>query len=464
MIKKKRATDLYRTLYTSKQGKYPIGKSSFMLLLSFPFLQSLMDTVHLIVVICYMLIQSGCGTTDHDACVPDVAYMQYFSMRPNVWIKEENPPAPNVYTLGFDLISPDETTHKGIVYQNRKKQRFNDDEQKAIRIEGSALLKKEGKDQNYPAYVNITCFHMRPVGSLGNLLFQYATLVGLCNFREAPPHNCANLLASHHSVGKAVEDMRKLFNPPEAICPIHAGFFHDHNSSSSYEIHFLPSALVQPVGTTYLGFFQSYKYFSTPGAAQTVRDIFQVPQYIKEKVSTYLHRFRSRAASIHRLVCVSYPRSVASFIKHHPFINADTMNFDYYNKSIQEFLKGSGEDVRVNIILVPVGHRVEDINIASDINDKKYDYNINDLVIQHFNNTKNVQVFDAGDHFIGPDDDGLALATLIQCPYLVLSSASLSWWGGFLANHTNVIAPKFLQLIHQFKVEDYYPNSWKLLS
>ena len=115
------------------------------------------------------------------------------------------------------------------------------------------------------------------------------------------------------------------------------------------------------------------------------------------------------------------------------------------------------------IVLVPVGHRIEDENFVVDTNDKKYDYKINDLIIQSYNNTRGIQVFDAGDSFIGPDDDGLALATLIHCPNLVLSSASLSWWGGFLANHSNIIAPKYLQLIDEFVAEDYYPNSWKLL-
>ena len=73
--------------------------------------------------------------------------MQYFSARPNVWIKEEKPSAPNVYALGFDLVSPNEATHKGIVYQNRKEQRSNNEEQNAITIEGSSLLKKE---KNHP--------------------------------------------------------------------------------------------------------------------------------------------------------------------------------------------------------------------------------------------------------------------------------------------------------------------------
>ena len=35
MINRRRAKDLYKTLYTSREGKYPIGILSIMLLLSF---------------------------------------------------------------------------------------------------------------------------------------------------------------------------------------------------------------------------------------------------------------------------------------------------------------------------------------------------------------------------------------------------------------------------------------------
>ena len=394
-----------------------------------------------------------------------MAYMQYFSPRPNIWINKATPAAPNVYTLGFDLVSPDAADHKGIVYQSRKEQRSNKEEEKSISEQGSALLKNHGTTQNEAADVNITCFHMRPVGSLGNLLFQYATLLGICHHHEAPPHHCASLLTSHHSSNKPIEEIRDLFDPPGSTCPVRAGFYHDHNSSSSsYEIHFLPSAFQQPVGTTFLGFFQSFKYFSGPNVVQSVRDIFTLPRKMKTKALNYLNQFGTGVATSF-MVCVSYPRNVASFIRHHPFINTETVSYSYYKKSIEEFIKmkivGGRKDVK--IILVPVGHGMGDENLATNADEEKYNYKINDIIVQNYNNSVDIQVFDAGEHFIGLEDDALALATLTQCPRLVLSSASLSWWGGFLANHSNVIAPKFLQLIDEFKAEDYYPENWKLI-
>ena len=156
MITKERAKSLYRELYTSVNGKYP----------------------------------RGCGSKDTDACIPDTAYNFLFSPRPNMWVPNSDPPAPNVYVIGFNNSSPDEPSHHGLVYQDRSRVRKNAVEQKTMVVQGSALL---GMQTTY----NLTCFKLRSSGNLGKMMFSYAFLVGVCLRNNVSLFHCASLSVHH---------------------------------------------------------------------------------------------------------------------------------------------------------------------------------------------------------------------------------------------------------------------------
>lgn len=152
MITKERASLIYRELYTSVNGKYPIG----------------------------------CGSKDIDACIPDTTYNFFFSPRPNMWVPQKDPPAPVVYVIGFNNTSPDEPSHRGLVYQDRSKVRKNVEEQESMVVQGSALLGMQ-------SVRNLTCFKIRVSGNLGKMMFSYAFLVGVCLRNKVSPFHCASL-------------------------------------------------------------------------------------------------------------------------------------------------------------------------------------------------------------------------------------------------------------------------------
>jgi hypothetical protein len=234
MVTKRLAKSLYKDLYTSVNGKYP----------------------------------RGCGSKDTDACIPDTAYNFFFSPRPNVWVPSNDPPAPVVYTIGFTFVSPDEPSHHGLVYQDRSTQRKDSLEQKSMKVDGSALLSMQQMK-------NLTCFKIRPTGNLGKLMFSYAFLIGICSRNNVAPFHCASL-SIHNSnnidriVGTTpVEQFVQTFKIALPPCPIQGAFFHDHkNQTAPNSIRYRSEAVKQPSGTTFMGYFLSYKYFSTPDAKE----------------------------------------------------------------------------------------------------------------------------------------------------------------------------------------------------
>jgi hypothetical protein len=60
-----------------------------------------------------------------------------------------------------------------------------------------------------------------------------------------------------------VERFVRAFNLALPPCPIEGSFFHDHDDPKDINsIRWRSDAEHQPSGTTYLGYFMSYKYFS----------------------------------------------------------------------------------------------------------------------------------------------------------------------------------------------------------
>jgi Glycosyl transferase family 11 len=83
-------------------------------------------------------------------------------------------------------------------------------------------------------------------------------------------------------------------------------------------------------------------------------------------------------------------------------------------------------------------------------------------IFQHYEKQRNVVVF--GDDGISSDHIA-TLHTLSRCPNIVVASSSYSWWGAFLSNHSNVVAPRMLHDPKHlgFKPDDYYPPEWTLI-
>ena len=133
----------------------------------------------------------------------------------------------------------------------------------------------------------------------------------------------------------------------------HRRFYHDHNNSDPYLIRYKPEVFDQPIGTTYLGFFQSFKYFSDPEVIAAIKDIFYPHHEIREAVNSFLMTIDSQVAA-KSMICVAYPRKVSLFLRHHHFISPWAVSINYYTRALNSLLKSL--DSIVNIVLVPVGH------------------------------------------------------------------------------------------------------------
>jgi len=135
----------------------------------------------------------------------------------------------------------------------------------------------------------------------------------------------------------AVALFKKLFGLENPYCPIKGPYFHDHvNASDGYYIRYNADFFKQPVGTTFLGFFQSFKYFESPDALQSgiivispapmhsesnklialcsllVRDLFIAPNSLRLNAQKYLEKVQQSLPrsmlGCCQLVCVSYPK------------------------------------------------------------------------------------------------------------------------------------------------------------
>jgi hypothetical protein len=326
-------------------------------------------------------------------------------------------------------------------------------------------------------------------GRLGNLLFEYAALVGICAQRGLDPSTCASI-SKHSKLVDNIElplgEMIKSFKIPKLSCSFHNVNFREH-SSKPYDIKFDPEAFKQPLGTTFAGYFQSYKYFH-PHAEKYIKEYFRFDDEVVAKSRRFIDTMKAHTAKEggvgngSKIACVSVRRGDKTR-NASPIYNPWTLSLDYYNRAIG-IIRAKHGDFRDNDSILRVSRDRDTSNtLRSHHTNRTHNNTLSFLFFTGggFNNSalmeedrawvrKNLMrpLLEAGysvhlepSHF----DHLAAMQTMSLCDEIVVSASSFSWWSAYLSGHNNVIAPNDLQINGVgFAAEDHYLPSWTVLS
>jgi hypothetical protein len=142
---------------------------------------------------------------------------------------------PSASVVGPNLASPYNANHVGIFYQHRD------------------TAKKENDKDETP-----TCFKLKMNGPIGNLLFQYAFLVGICVFRGVSPYNCVSLDGNKDpdmtDAELYLQNFVTHFKVHSVNCSTSVGVTQNHyreNADNKHAVKYDPFMLQQPFGTTF---------------------------------------------------------------------------------------------------------------------------------------------------------------------------------------------------------------------
>lgn len=308
--------------------------------------------------------------------------------------------------------------------------------------------------ENYELLMNnYSCpdkfFQMEAIGSFGDLMFEYAAIVGLCIKRGFPPNSCAIITPSNsssklHNKSSFIDFIQEFnIQSPSYNCQLQVYENYTENMfvNSSY-ICYDKYVSHLPLATSLKGYFHSYKYFY-PEANEFIHQIYTFSSNTITVSNDIIKSIELEVASQsidtklnYTLVCMGY-------------IDMRSLSYNYYLQAIMK-MKKKYERIAIVIFMNQQDHKdIKKIqeNIINMLQVETMEGHINFLNHQGINNSM------------------ILLRSLSLCPNIIIDSSSLSWWSAFLSLHSNIIAPRDL-FFHDninFLPIDYYPTSWILI-
>lgn len=299
------------------------------------------------------------------------------------------------------------------------------------------------------------CYVLDVKGRLGNLMFQYAALAGLCVSRGHDPEKCAALksLSEKNNKWLPINEFFSFFRISSPLCRSNGKKFTEHSKEvlGSGGVGFDQALAQQSEGTLLEGFFQSYRYFNDQKSREFLLRKFKFPMAINLKAKYFLSEIASKIPSReYKLVCMSCRRGDKSLSNTSSIYNRWALSLNYYEKALQAFKE---RHKKISVVVFTgggVGKRWRE-------DDLKW---TNENIIEKFQDKDTVFFSDRkinADHFV-------SLRVLTLCPNLIISSSTYSWWAAYLAgNGSLVIAPKNIHDNLHYNFKDYYPPEWTLL-
>lgn len=262
-------------------------------------------------------------------CYTDAAFYRHFNSSQEV--RFDNVKVGALF-VGASFASPDDPSHKGLMYQCCRSRK--------VKRHGTSLkfLNSFNFQGGNPA---AKCYRLSPTGRFGDLMFQYAALVGLCVKKHVAVRKCASL--DTVPLGTKVRDLPiKLFidtfNISFADCPA-SRVYYNEASSGLYD----PKLFLQPFGAILSGNMLSWKYFHPHAQADLMR-LFRFPLNVTRDVDQWIDSLRAKRKTtwvlqVRRLVCLH----VQSRYKMQPHQHS-ALSADFYCKAIDLLLKRHGNN------------------------------------------------------------------------------------------------------------------------
>lgn len=298
-------------------------------------------------------------------------------------------------------------------------------------------------------------------GRLGNLLFEYAAVLGMCLSRGLDPKTCPRIVAPAGAKSSPALPLDRFIQefslPSHALCASKTVYY--ENSATPQSVAYDPAVLTQPINSTFVGFYQSHRYFA-PHAAQAVRNAFKFSARTTVKAEAFMSSVQREVAAVerrakkqakHELVCMSVRRGDKTNADANPIYLGWPLSSEYYLQALNVFKK------RYNKLVVVV-FSGGSMNATEDAEDHQW---VQDRIIARARRPATVFLNDSA--IAG--DDMASLKALSLCPHIVTAASSFSWWAAWLAGHDNVVASsEFYAKSKGFVASDYYPANWTLIS
>jgi galactoside 2-L-fucosyltransferase 1/2 len=292
------------------------------------------------------------------------------------------------------------------------------------------------------------CLTVEMLGRMGNLMFEYASLVGICLARGMNHTTCAHISNSNWNTWDLpIKEFIQTFNLPltsASTCNI-ARRRDYREKSYMYDPHMLQV----DYGTTIHGWLQSYKYFH-PHAEKTLRQLYKLPEFSAHRGENFITNIRNHlpAGTVLIGVHVRLGDKINNQQNVH-FYDQWSLSEAYYHKAIQLV---AARHKSYALVFFSGGGENKD-GLTSDRHWTK----------QHFSGISNHTFFDhSDDHFV-------SWQALSLCDSIVVGHSSFSWWAAYLSSTLEVVAPLHMfsaaaEKSEGYAADDYYPPWWTLLS
>ena len=345
---------------------------------------------------------------------------------------------PTAHVVGLNFISPEETLHRGLVYQaNRTVDIYTK------RVAGT-VLKSD-------VFIPQTCFIMRgDGGTITRMLMKYATLVGFCLSRGLHPHHCASFLPGDDTSG-AFDAFVKGFGIRAVNCVPNNAIVKDsqQNSSSKSSVSFIDSVAY---GTTFVGSFENMqllpgvetwlRQFLTPVTPYTRGRTNEVESQYPTTVLNWLPgSIQTTHAAISTSPCAPSAAEVCVFLSGKGYTDNDKK---YYTPVLQYLSSKHVHGVALRLVLER-SVKESQLQAFLSLPTAQNGSTICVRSLNKYSDTKEQRT----DFF---DYDVWAIRQLQGCSRIVMARSLLGWWGAYLTSGEVIISSQVKHTLPEWTV------------
>lgn len=261
------------------------------------------------------------------------------------------------------------------------------------------------------------CFAVELAGRMGNLMFEYASLVGLCVARRQDYRSCAyvsNLFNASAFSERQIPEFVREFNISQGACQLNPASV-VQEASYRKKLHRIPSS------SLVAGWFHTWKYFH-PRAAHVVRRIYTVSHGPSLEAEAFIMSIRRQQPPDYKLIAVH--------VRVGDKINVPGMEKRYDQWSL------SGQYYKRAVTLMQLRHPRSALVVFSGggetpealAADRKWARDLLGNLTEHM-------------YFDQSHNPFTAMRAIGLCDAIVVAQSTFSWWAAYLSNTLEVVVP-----------------------